>query len=164
MVPDADPGRAPIAPAPAWLRVLVVWMDEAIPIPGTSMRLGLDPILGLLAPAVGDGISAATHLALLVSGFRNRVPRATLVRMAINALVDAAIGTIPLAGDVFDVGFKANRRNLDLLERMHRRGKPTASIGDYAFLAGVFSLVGLALLLPILVAGTVLALGLRWLG
>jgi hypothetical protein len=152
---DPDPKRREGSPTPAWLRGVVVWMDEAIPLP-FGMRMGIDPILGLLAPGVGDGISAATHLTLLWAAFRARVPRATLVRMVLNAAIDAAVGAIPFAGDLFDVGFKANRKNLALLERMERQARPRATLGDYAFLAGIMALLLLVLLIPLLL---VLAVG-----
>jgi hypothetical protein len=79
--------------------------------------VGIDPLLGLL-PGVGDwmGWAAATHL--VVAAARLGAPTPVILRMAGNALVDAVVGSIPILGDVFDLGWKANRRNLVLLERV----------------------------------------------
>lgn len=113
-----DPS-SPEAPAPLrQARVLAHVLDDLVRVPGTSWRVGLDPLLGLL-PGLGDwlGWVAAGHL--LVAGARMGAPAATLVRMAGNLLVDAAAGVLPLVGDLFDVSWRANARNLALLERHH---------------------------------------------
>lgn len=135
---------------------MIAWLDDAIAIPGTRIRIGLDPILGLLAPGVGDGISAAAQLLLLWAAFRARVPRPTLVRMGLNIAIDAAVGALPFAGDLFDFGFKAGRRNLVLLERAQRRPGGRATLSDYAFVFGVIALVVLAMAVPVVLAGTLL--------
>jgi hypothetical protein len=82
----------------------------------------LDPILGLVLPGAGDLISSMISLAL-----RRGVSKMVVARMLLNLAVDALVGMIPLAGDLFDVGFKANQRNLALLtDRAHQGGKATA--------------------------------------
>jgi len=91
-------------------------MDTAIQIPGTRIRLGADSLLGLI-PGGGDAAGMLVSAYLLYRASQLGVSRGTLLRMAGNMLLDAAVGTIPIAGDVFDVFFKANRRNVRLLER-----------------------------------------------
>jgi hypothetical protein len=92
------------------------WMDERFRIPGTSLRVGLDGLLGLI-PGVGDAASGLIALGVLAQARRLGAPRRLLVRMLGNVLLDTAVGSIPLVGDLFDFAFKANRRNLDLLMR-----------------------------------------------
>jgi len=131
------------------LRRLAVLFDNAFRIPGTRFRFGLDPILGLV-PGIGDMASPILALLMIWQATRQRVPKAVLARMAINALVDAGVGAIPIVGDAFDFVWKANDWNLALLER-HSRAATRATAGDWLFL-GVCGLVlfGLALL-PVLV-------------
>jgi hypothetical protein len=95
----------------------VAWaLDELFRIPGTKIRFGLDSVLGLL-PAGGDLAGGVLSGWILIAAARSGAPPSVLLRMGGNVLLDMAIGTIPVLGDVFDVGWKANRRNADLLER-----------------------------------------------
>ncbi len=89
-------------------------MDSRWRIPGTDMRIGLDPVLGLF-PGVGDLVSACVSLYILAEARRLGASREILLRMLGNILLDMAIGMFPVLGDVFDAGFKANVRNLKLL-------------------------------------------------
>jgi Domain of unknown function (DUF4112) len=100
----------------AWL------MDRAFRIPGTRIRLGLDALLGLL-PIGGDVLTGLVQAALVLVALRHyKVPRTVAARMAANVLLDIGVGAIPLLGDLFDVAFKANTRNLQLLEPYRHRG------------------------------------------
>lgn len=101
--------------APADLRRLARLLDAAVRIPGTQIRVGLDPLLGLL-PGVGDSLSTLLSGWIVVRAAGMGASPATLARMLGNIVVDATIGAIPLLGDLFDVGFRANQRNLALLE------------------------------------------------
>jgi hypothetical protein len=92
------------------------WLDAGIPVPGTSLRLGLDPVLGLV-PGLGDAVGALLAAWILVEAIRLGASRATLGRMASNIAIDALVGAVPVLGDVFDVAWKANLRNVALLER-----------------------------------------------
>jgi hypothetical protein len=92
-------------------------LDDLVPIPGTSWRVGLDPLLGFV-PGLGDWVGWAASLHLLITGARAGADGATLVRMAANILLDAVAGVMPVLGDLFDLGWKANRRNLALLEAL----------------------------------------------
>jgi hypothetical protein len=140
---------------PAWARQLSVLLDSAIRIPGTELRIGLDPILGLLFPEVGDALTALLSLTLLGVAFRERVPKLVMARMLTNIALDALLGAIPVIGDAFDFAFKANEKNLSLIER--HRGDPTqpATWADRAVVFGV-ALVALALVLVPLLLGAAL--------
>jgi Domain of unknown function (DUF4112) len=98
------------------LRRFAYWLDSGIRLPGTRRRIGLDPILGLV-PGLGDAAGAVLATWFLVAGVRRAVSRATLARIAFNIAVDALIGAVPLLGDLFDFAWKANLRNVALLER-----------------------------------------------
>ncbi len=92
----------------AWL------LDSALPLPGTRFRLGLDAVIGLL-PGVGDIVGAALSSYILAEAARLGVPKSVLMRMGFNVLVEAVVGVIPFAGDIFDLAWKANQRNIALL-------------------------------------------------
>ena len=89
-------------------------LDESIRIPGIGYRIGYDAIIGLI-PGVGDVAGLVMGSYIVLQSARFRVPRSTLLRMIANVLLEAAIGAIPLIGDVFDATYKANLRNLRLL-------------------------------------------------
>lgn len=91
-------------------------------IPGTDVRVGLDALVGLI-PGVGDALSAGVSCYLIGRAMRIGAPPLLLVRMAGNVGIDLLAGSVPIAGDLFDVGFRANRRNVELLRRhLERRG------------------------------------------
>jgi Domain of unknown function (DUF4112) len=106
------------APSPSSLqrlRVLSHLFDDSLRVPGTDFRFGLDAVIGLV-PGIGDATGAAMSAYLLVEAGRLGAPKATLLRMAGNVALEAIVGTIPFVGDLFDAGWKANLRNLRLLE------------------------------------------------
>jgi hypothetical protein len=155
---DDDGSRAAAdAIAPHWVRALVRFMDDAIAIPGTRFRIGWDAILGALAPWVGDGISAVSHVTLIWSAFRAGLPRVVFARMLLNVAIDALVGSVPILGDLFDVVFKANRRNLELLERVERMPVRRPTFVDYVIVFGALLCVLLALALPMIVLMLVVA-------
>lgn len=105
------------------LEALADWLDSRFRIPGTGIRFGLDSLLGLI-PGAGDLVTFVPALWLVMSARRLGAPWHVQVRMLWNALLDFVIGAIPLLGDLFDIGFKANRRNVALLKRhLERRGE-----------------------------------------
>jgi hypothetical protein len=115
-------------------------MDSAYRMPGTSIRFGWDPIVGLV-PGLGDLATASFSATLLYRALRLGVPRVVLVRMALNILVDLGAGAVPLVGDLFDVAWQSNTMNLALVERHERPGvKPTS--GDWAVVLLAFVVVG----------------------
>jgi hypothetical protein len=98
------------------LELLARWMDGVFRVPGVGWRFGLDAILGLL-PGVGDTASSVASLYILAAAHRYGVTRATLLRMALNVVLDTTVGALPLVGDIFDVYWKSNQRNVALLNR-----------------------------------------------
>jgi hypothetical protein len=137
------PGDAERARTAPWVRDLVRYLDYAITIPGTKIGIGLDAVVGFFAPVIGDWLGAFAALVLLGSALDRRVPPVIILRMLLNVAIDTLLGMIPVAGDLFDVAFQANRRNLELLERHAREGKPRPR--DYV-------VVGLAALVVVLLA------------
>jgi hypothetical protein len=97
-------------------RLIARLLDDLIAIPGTRIGIGLDPVIGLI-PGLGDVVGGALSSYILLVAAREGAPTPVLARMLGNIALDGLVGTVPLLGDVFDVGMKANRRNVDLLER-----------------------------------------------
>lgn len=98
------------------IRWLAKSLDEAFRVPGTGYRFGWDQIVGLV-PGGGDVATGLLASYIVVEAARLGIPRRTLWRMIANVAVDMAVGAVPLAGDLFDFAFKANRKNLKLVER-----------------------------------------------
>ena len=90
-------------------------LDASIPVPGTKVRLGIDPIIGLV-PGIGDLAGAVLSLYIIIEASRMGVPRGLLARMGGNVALDTLVGEVPVLGDLFDIAFKANIRNLALLD------------------------------------------------
>jgi len=132
-----------------WLRWWATLLDARFQIPGTSIRFGLDPLLALI-PGFGDLASPAFAVALLAQAMRQRVPPVILLRMVVNALADALIGAVPLAGPVSDIFWRANLRNLALLERHTQPGvRPRPA--DYLVVLAAVGLFGVLALVPVLI-------------
>lgn len=107
---DRERALAEVA-ALAWL------LDNSIPVPGTGgRRVGIDALIGFV-PGIGDLVSGALGLVVVWRGSRMGLPRIVVARMLANAALDLAIGAIPVAGDAFDLWFKASSRNLALMRR-----------------------------------------------
>lgn len=107
--------RASSSVSPA-VEKLVELMEERFRVPGTEFRFGLDALIGIV-PGIGDFLGMLIGLAVLFEALRLRVPWMVLGRMALNLWIDALIGSIPVLGDAWDFWFKANRRNLRLLQQ-----------------------------------------------
>lgn len=103
----------------ARIRRVASLMDDQFRIPGTGFRFGVDSLVGLL-PVAGDAVATAAGLWLIAEAVRMNVPRRVLMRMLVNLGVDSTLGAVPLVGDLFDVYWKSNRRNADLLEQWLR--------------------------------------------
>jgi hypothetical protein len=113
----------------AWL------LDSSIPIPGTGLSIGLDALIGLF-PVLGDLIGVVLSGYIIAEAHRLGASRAVLARMAFNVAVEGIVGMVPVAGDVFDAGWKANQRNVRLLDAwLARRRK--AERGSRLFMAGL---------------------------
>jgi hypothetical protein len=129
------------------LRRWAVLLDSAFRMPGTNLRFGLDAIIGLI-PGIGDLSTPAFAALILVQAVRARLPLVVQARMVLNALVDMLLGLVPIVGDVADIGFKANLRNLALLERHARPGVPPAK-SDYVFVVICLIVLAFVALAPI---------------
>ncbi len=146
-LPSDEPGGEP-----PLIEKWVDLMDNAVRIPGTDIRIGIDPILGFFFPGIGDSAGALLSLGVFVTALREGVPLPVLMRMLLNIAIDALVGAFPLLGDVFDVAFRANQRNYELVKR-HGRGNEPAPPSHYAILILVAAIVLAGLLLPVLLAG-----------
>jgi Domain of unknown function (DUF4112) len=145
----------PDEPTPAWAEALVKFLDDGLRIPGTQLRIGADALLGLLLPVAGDAAGVLATLSLFSLAVKRRVPRAVLVRMALNVAIDALVGSVPILGDGFDLVWKANRKNLELIQQSAGRAE-APTVRDRLFLIGISALVVCALALPIVAFAWVL--------
>ena len=139
---------------PSWLRELVAWLDDKIRIPGTSIHIGLDPIIGFFLPAAGDVVTGVGSLSLVWMAIRERVPPSVMLRMLFNMAVDSIGGVLPVIGDVFDLLFKSNRRNLRLIEQHRERHiqsgtTPRWNLWDYVFFSVALCIVLASIALPL---------------
>jgi hypothetical protein len=130
-------------------RGLARLLDDLIRIPGTNIGIGLDPLIGLI-PGVGDVIGGLMSSYILMVAAQEGVPTSVLARMLGNIALDSLVGVVPVLGDLFDVGVKSNRRNVDLLERYLASPAKTKAASR-----GVVALILLAVIL--LVVGVIAA-------
>ena len=139
-------------------RLLADLLDRRFTIPGTDIRFGLDPLIGLI-PGVGDAAANLIGFFIVVMAAQLGLPRIVLVRMTGNIAVNAAIGSIPVLGDLFSVWFKSNIRNLRLIER-HAGSEATSTIPDWGVVIGLLGLV--VLVCAAALAGIVWLASLLW--
>lgn len=131
------------------LRRWAVLLDSAFKVPGTNVRFGLDAIVGIV-PGLGDLVAPVFTVILLGTALRMRVPAVVVARMVLNAGIDMMLGLVPIAGDVGDVFWKADLRNMALLERHARPGVPPTR-ADYWFVLGAIGLVVTLALVPFVI-------------
>jgi hypothetical protein len=134
-------------------------LDRRFTIPGTSIRIGLDPIVGLI-PGVGDAIVSLAGSVILVLAAQSQLPKIVLVRMSLNIALNGIIGAIPILGDLFSVWFKSNVRNVELLERYAVEDRRTSTAGDWLFVIGL--LLGIAFVFIGAVVGVVWLIARVW--
>lgn len=125
------------------------WLDEAIPLPG-GFRIGFDGLLGLI-PGIGDAAGGVIGSYILLQAHRRGVPSVVIARMVGNLVLEMVIGIIPILGDLFDFAFKANRRNVALMERYFVERAATKRR------SGIVVLLGLLLVISVIVIVSVLA-------
>jgi hypothetical protein len=130
------------------VEALARWMDYAFALPGGS-RFGLAGFIGLI-PGLGDLIDAAVSLYIVHRAVQLGIPRVAITRMIVNVGIEGVVGSVPFAGDAFDIAFKANRRNYQIL-RNHMRSSRRQSRLDWVFVLGTALLGTAAIILPILV-------------
>ena len=136
----------------AWL------LDESIRLPG-GYRIGLDSLVGLV-PGIGDGVGAITSSYVLVEGYRAGVPRSVMARMVVNVLLEALVGVVPVLGDLFDMAWKSNSRNVALLQRhtaqprqVQRFSRAYLIVALLALLAGLAATVTATIMLARFIIG-----------
>ncbi len=135
----------------AIVRLIAHVMDNLFKVPGSNWRFGLDPLLGLL-PYYGDTIANLVSAAVLSQAGRFGVPRIVIARMAMNVLINAIVGSVPVFGDAFSFWFKSNARNYELLQR-HAGKRRYPSKGDWVFVI-TLTVVLVAVILGILLLAT----------
>ncbi len=127
---------------------LVRWLDDLIRIPGTKFGIGLDAAIGLVFPGIGDAVTGAAALAVLTTALRRGVPRVVVARMLLNIAIDTIGGLVPVVGDAFDLFWRSNYRNLELLERHQNEIEPRARPSDYLWVGLAVVLVGASVAAP----------------
>ncbi|SRR5258706_15109518 len=127
---------------------LASFLDDGVAVPGTKLRFGIDPIIGLI-PGIGDALGALASFVFVFAGWRRGLPSVTLVRMVANILIDSLGGTLPVFGDLFDLFWKSNRMNYNLLRRQSVAPQVDHSWRDWLFLWGALALVVAVALLPL---------------
>jgi hypothetical protein len=137
--------------------VLARLLDNSIPVPGTTWKIGLDPIIGLI-PGIGDLIGAVMSGYIILEAVRADVPTLTLTRMLVNVGIDTLLGAVPALGDVFDAAWKSNTMNVALLER-HVAGTESVSVASPVKSRNVLGVIAIALIILVLIVGAGLALG-----
>lgn len=129
--------------APAKLRFaefLAELLDRRFTIPGTSIRFGLDPLIGLV-PGIGDALANLLGSAILLIAARYGIPKIVLLRMGINIAINAVIGSVPVFGSIFSVGFRSNVKNVLLLQRYAGMERPRAGPGDWIFVGAIIAVL-----------------------
>lgn len=162
MVSTSTDEQAEYPLAPPRSRHFAKILDDAVTVPGTNIGIGLDAVVGLV-PGIGDLAGSAMSAVIVTDAVRCRVPVPVLGRMGWNLLVDAALGLVPVGGDLLDVAHRANRSNLRLLEQSIEQGTAGQRPPTFGYLLAAFGLVVLPLVLGVVLGIVALVLILRWL-
>lgn len=125
-------------------RFLADLLDQRFTIPGTSIRIGLDPIVSLI-PGVGDLLANLTGSVIVIIAAQLGVPKIVLTRMGINVAINTLLGAVPILGDVISIWYRSNVKNFELLERYVGKQSKRAESKDWLFVIAL--VVGLLLLL-----------------
>ena len=131
------------------LRKLQRLLDEAFRVPGTAIRFGWDPIIGLI-PWAGDALTAILACAIIVQAHHMRLPKVVQLRMLLNIAIDLIVGAVPFLGDVADAFWKSNTKNFAMLERHAARAQPPTA-GDWLFVGGIIAVVVALAMIPLFV-------------
>jgi hypothetical protein len=134
----------------AHIRGLARFLDESIPVPGTKYKIGVEPIVGLI-PGVGDffGVTLSAYIILRAADLG--VSAATIIRMIINLVIDGVIGSLPFVGDLFDLVWKANKRNIAIVENELLKNAPLKSSKVFVAVAAVALISVMALIFSLFV-------------
>ena len=133
------------------------WLDSRFTIPGTNIRFGLDPIISLV-PGAGDWLAGMVSSYFILLGVRADLPPYVLLRMGGNVLVDIIIGSVPLLGDLFDVAWKANTRNAELLESYRHDARSTEQHSRWMLWAIAVTLILLIIALLVVIGWLITSL------
>jgi hypothetical protein len=155
IIPEVIEPDEKLPPDLVVLRRFAYFMDEAVPIPGTKKRVGLDAGLSLL-PGVGEIIGGILSAWIIVGALRHRVPMPRILRMVIYILLDMILGSVPIAGTIFDWLFEENVINLNSLILHRDRTKPPRSFGAIA--GAAIAIVAIILGVAFLIAAGMIAL------
>ncbi|MDQ4121926.1 MAG: DUF4112 domain-containing protein [Acidobacteriota bacterium] len=142
------------------LETLSRWLDDVVRIPVVGWRFGLDSLAGLI-PGVGDTATTLVSFYILAAAVRYRVPKITILRMALNIAIDYLVGIVPFVGDLFDFAWKSNKMNMDLLKSRAtvtaEEAKRGAQTSDWLFVGGIMLVLLLILFGSIIVSFYVLS-------
>ena len=131
------------------LDVFASLLDDVFQIPGTRIRFGLDPIVGLV-PGLGDILMGLASFVIVFVAWRRQLPKVTQARMLANIGIDTIIGAIPVFGDVFDIAWKSNRKNFQLLQRARTTSPGRQQVADWLFLLAIFAVGEAIIFVPLM--------------
>jgi hypothetical protein len=137
-------------------------LDDFIHIPGTPIRFGLDGIVGFI-PGVGDILGGLASSIIILAAWARGIPRVTIARMVLNVAIETAAGALPVVGDLFDIAWRANRRNYKLMQASI--AAPQAGrTKSWLFLGGICLVLLVLMVLPILLAAWIWTIATRAFG
>ena len=152
-VPEVLEPEEKLPPDLQALRRFAYTMDEAFEVPGTRIRFGVDALIGLV-PGIGDVIGGFFSTWIIVGALRHRVPMRYVLRMLLNVAIDVMFGSVPVAGDLFDMLFEVNMRNMRLLEGHRDRRRPPRPVAQILFVTAgivlVVAMIGVIVLIALL--------------
>lgn len=137
-------------PVRARLKRLAWLLDSSIPVPGLNFRVGLDAVLGLI-PGFGDAAGVLLSSYIVHEAWRLGAPKSVLLRMWLNVIVEGVVGAVPILGDLFDAAWKANQRNVALLEAHVQEPRRTGRTSR--------ALIAVLILTVVLIAAGAIVLG-----
>jgi len=149
--PEEKERRAQLDSLFRWIALI---MDNLLVVPGTKIRFGLDPLIGLI-PGIGDTASAVVSALALIQAARRGLPKIVLARMSLNILINELVGIIPGIGDAFSFWFKSNVRNYQIL-KTHAAGLGGPRRSDWIFVIGVLCVLFLVVCLGLIATLVVL--------
>ena len=127
-----------------WVERWTELLDSKFTIPGTNIRFGADFLLGLV-PGVGDTVSLSFSGMLIATMAKHGASSKLVARMLLNVLLDTTIGSIPIFGNVFDLFYRANQRNLTLMKEHHDEGKHSGSAWPLLITLGTVTIIAIGL-------------------
>lgn len=123
----------------ASIRTLARMLDSAVRIPGTQIRIGAESVFGII-PVVGDIAGAALSGYIVLASARLGAPPSAIIRMLVNIGIDTIVGAVPILGDMFDVAYRANMRNVELLDS-HLGESPQTRRANWWVIIGVLAVL-----------------------